>query len=408
MKRIHLDPVGGISGDMFLAAMLDAFPELEDGFKEVISAIGFEQKLNVTRIDHDNGVLTGSRVTVEELEEQQVHRHHPKHHHPHIHSHHHFRDIREMLQASNLKDSVKNRAIDIFAILADAEGRVHGVDPENVAFHEVGALDSIADITLAAYLIDAVGNVEWSTNPIPMGSGRIQSDHGTLPIPAPATLLLLNELPVFDDGIPGERITPTGAAILKHLQPKEGGPKSHMTLRRSGMGFGTKTFDDLPNVLRLIAFESKQTTDDDQIAALEFEIDDQTAEDLAIGLEVIRANPGVLDVVTFSVFGKKNRLAQSVRVLCKPDATEDVQTVCFQQTTTLGIRTQHINRTTLKRQFVQSSDGQVKIATRPNGITAKVEIDDVAQLGKTHQERARAGNEVSEAVLKRFLRGVPV
>lgn len=408
MKRIHLDPVGGISGDMFLAAMLDAFPELEDGFKEVISAIGFEQKLNVTRIDHDNGVLTGSRVTVEELEEQQVHRHHPKHHHPHIHSHHHFRDIREMLQASNLKDSVKNRAIDIFAILADAEGRVHGVDPENVAFHEVGALDSIADITLAAYLIDAVGNAEWSTNPIPMGSGRIQSDHGTLPIPAPATLLLLNELPVFDDGFPGERITPTGAAILKHLQPKEGGPKSHMTLRRSGMGFGTKTFDDLPNVLRLIAFESKQTTDDDQIAALEFEIDDQTGEDLAIGLEVIRAHPGVLDVVTFSVFGKKNRLAQSVRVLCKPDATEDVQTVCFQQTTTLGIRTQHINRTTLKRQFVQSADGQVKIATRPNGITAKVEIDDVAQLGKTHMERARAGNEVSEAVLKRFLRGVPV
>lgn len=408
MRRIHLDPVGGISGDMFLAAMLDAHPDLEGGVKDVISAIGFEKKLNVTRSDHDNGVLTGSQVKVEELQVQHVHHHHPRHRHSHSHSHHHFRDIRKLLKASRLDDAVKDRAIDIFAILAEAEGQVHGVDPEDVAFHEVGALDSIADITLAAYLIEAIGDVEWSTNPIPMGSGRIQSDHGTLPIPAPATLLLLNDLPVYDDGVPGERVTPTGAAILKHLKPKEGGPKSQMTLLGSGMGFGTKTFDDIPNVLRIMTFSTKTTSDEDQVIALEFEIDDQTGEDLAVGLDVIRTHPGVLDVVTFTVFGKKNRLAQSIRVLCKPDAAENVQQVCFEQTTTLGIRIQRINRTTLRRQIVRSAGGQVKIAARPSGITAKVEMDNLAQHGKTHGERTRAGSEVAEAVLKGFLSGVPV
>ncbi|MFY0681665.1 MAG: nickel pincer cofactor biosynthesis protein LarC [Thalassovita sp.] len=402
MKRIHLDPVGGLSGDMFLAAMLDACPELEAGVDQVISAIGFEDQLKVRRVPHDTGVLTGSQVKVEELVNPNAHQTDHTHHH---HAHHHFRDIRAILQTSGLSGAVKDRAIDIFEILAKAEGKVHGVDPDDVAFHEVGALDSIADITLAAYLIEAVGGAEWSTNPIPMGSGRVHTAHGLLPVPAPATLLLMQGLPVFDDGVPGERVTPTGAAILQHLRPKTGGPRGQMTLVQSGMGFGTKRFEGIPNVLRIMSFETAHAYVADRVAVLEFEIDDQTAEDLAIGLEAIRAHPSVLDVSSFAVFGKKNRIAQSIRVLCKPEATQDVQALCFQQTTTLGIRTLTVDRTTLPRHLVQTRTGQVKIADRPGGMTAKVEMDHLADHGGTHQQRAHLSQNLSRDALKQFQNG---
>ena len=139
------------------------------------------------------------------------------------------------------------RAIAIFAVLAEAEGRVHGIAPAEVSFHEVGAWDSIMDIVAAAALIEDIGAAGWSTTPVPLGSGRVRSAHGDLPVPTPATALLLEGLEVFDDGRPGERVTPTGAAILRHLMPGQGLPRRRLRLGRVGHGFGTKRFAGISN-----------------------------------------------------------------------------------------------------------------------------------------------------------------
>ncbi len=417
--RLHLDPVGGVSGDMFLAAVLDTFPELEAGFQTVLRAIGFEQKVHVQRNDFDNSILTGSQMDVRELKPADarsgVHDHghaadggsgHGDHHdHIHHHSHCSYADIRALLNRSDLPTGVRDRALDIFHRLACAEGEVHGVATDEVTFHEVGAVDSIADITLAAYLIDAMGDADWSMAALPMGAGRINSQHGILPLPAPATLLLLRGMPVFDDGINGERVTPTGAAILSHLEPEFGGPQTAMRLSRSGTGFGKAQFPGLHNVLRVFAFEPTAQQQRDQVTVFEFEIDDQTPEDLAAGIEQIREVPGVLDVLVSAVTAKKNRQAQAVRILGAPDATVRILDACFCQTTTLGVRYHDVARRVLERQFMQVEGAGVKIASRPNGDTAKVEMDDLGRRNRDHAGRAREAGELAQEALARASKG---
>ena len=390
--HLHLDPVGGISGDMFIAALLDAQPELEHQLPDCLQAIDLDHKVSVKRSDHNNGVLSGSRVTVQELNSLVQ---------THSHQHHHFSDIRQLLLASSLSEPVQQRAIDIFTRLAEAEAQVHGMPVEEVAFHEVGALDSIADITLAAYLIEALGNPSFSVSTIPMGSGRVNCQHGTLPVPAPATFLLLKGLPLFDDGIAGERVTPTGAAILNHLQPTFGGPTTGMTLSRSGVGFGTKTFPDLPNILRVMLFAPLAQWNHDEVGVFEFEIDDQTPEDLAVGLQNLRELPAVLDVLVTPVTAKKNRLAQSIRILGKPGQEQHIISACYEQTTTLGVRHYRCARSVLPREEVLLDDARIKIAQRPSGYTAKVDIDDLAQLYRQHAPRAAKAHELVKTVLEK-------
>lgn len=417
--RIHLDPVGGVSGDMFLAAVLDTFPELEDGFQSVLRAIGFEHKVLVKRNDFNNSILTGSQMDIRELKAAErssgatEHQHEgggasgrsDHHDHSHHHSHSRFSDIRALLNRSGLSSGVRDRALDIFFRLACAEGKVHGVAPGDVTFHEVGAIDSITDITLAAYLIDALGDAAWSMAALPMGAGRINSQHGILPLPAPATLLLLRGMPVFDDGIKGERVTPTGAAILSHLEPEFGGPETSMRLSGSGTGFGTAQFPGLHNVLRVFAFETAVQPQLGKVTVFEFEIDDQTPEDLAAGIERIREIPGVLDVLVSAVTGKKNRQAQAVRILGAPDACVRILDACFCQTTTLGVRYHDVARRVLERQSVQVDGAGVKIASRPNGATAKVEMDDLARRNRDHAGRAREAGELAEEALAQAGKG---
>ena len=375
--HIHLDPVGGISGDMFAGAILDMRPDLEPGLVAALAALGLERAITVRRVDRTDGVLAGSGFDVAgtELAGEP----------PHAHTHH--SQIRTLIEGAGLSSGVKARALDIFQRLASVEARVHGVPIDDVAFHEVGALDSIVDIVAASVLIETLGADSWSVAAIPMGSGRTKSQHGTLPLPAPATLRLLEGMRLFDDGIPGERVTPTGAAILAHLQPTQGGPKQPMRLAGSGTGFGTKRFDGVPNILRVMAFDAAEDSHTDWVSMLSFEIDDQSPEDLAVGLDAIRDEPGVVDVSSFTISGKKGRIGFSVRVLCDPATENAAIAACFQQTTTLGIRRQTVERCILDRRSVTRDGIGVKIAERPDGRTAKAEMDDISRTAVGHDAR---------------------
>lgn len=385
--HIHLDPVGGVAGDMFVAAMLDTWPNLEDQVIAAVRTAGLDPAVGLSVEAHDDGTLMGHRFQVAG----------PKGGHDHNHHHHtHWSDIRAMLSGSALAEGVKTHAIGIFEELAQAEARVHGKDVESVTFHEVGNWDSIADIVAAAALIDALGAKSWSIGALPIGRGTVKTAHGDLPVPAPATVLLLEGFEFRDDGRRGERVTPTGAAILRYLMPAPGIGTIPRTLRGTGFGFGTKTFEGMSNVLRVLAFDTQpRSSETDTVAVLQFEIDDQTAEDLAIALDAIRETEGVLDVTQAPVLGKKNRMMSSIRVLARAQLVDQVSEVCFRQTTTLGIRTRIETRRVLDRLEVSSLHGRVKIADRPGGRTAKTDIEDVVGGDTDHRTRAalRAASE---------------
>ncbi|WFU11869.1 LarC family nickel insertion protein (plasmid) [Rhizobium sp. CB3090] len=409
--HIHLDAVGGIAGDMFVAAMLDAWPDLTPRVEQNLRLAGLDGDVRVALRPHDDGVLTGRRFDVtkegvsaetrpdssahghdhHDHEHRHDHSHHHHHHHHDGHAHHdhtHWRDLRASLERSHLPEDVKQAAIGIFSRLAEAEATVHGKAVEDVAFHEVGNWDSIADIVAAATLIVAVGATSWSVNSLPVGRGFVQTQHGRLPVPAPATTLLLRGFAFHDDGRQGERITPTGAAILRYIAPTSGLGSGPRLLDRTGIGFGTKRFEGMSNVLRILAFTSEKAAED-QVGVLQFEIDDQSGEELAVALDYLRATDGVIDVIQTPAFGKKGRMLVSVQILTRPEAIEPVSAICFQQTTTLGLRSRIEKRSVLPRQSVTTADGvRVKIAYRPGGLTAKAEIDDIRERGESHKARA--------------------
>ena len=397
--HVHLDAVGGVAGDMFLAALLDARPELEAGVQQAVRAAGLPDDWTMELRPHEGSALTGRQFHV--AGPHSGHHGHGHHHDGHHHHHegqapHTFRDIRAAITASTLSETVKDRAIAIFALLAEAEGAVHGKDPEEVHFHEIADWDSLADIVGAAYVIDALGAESWSVSVLPLGSGRVKTAHGILPVPAPATARLLEGFDLADDGVPGERITPTGAAILRHLRPARAVPASGAKLEVTGIGFGTKVLDGVPNILRVLLFDGDAAETAGAAAAgsvgvIEFEVDDQTPEDLAVGVENIRGGADVLDVLQMPVFGKKGRLAVSVRVLCRPDAIARVAEACFAETTTIGLRWHVAQRLELPREAGERDGVRIKVIDRPGvGMTVKAEMDDIAGIEGGHERRRRA------------------
>jgi pyridinium-3,5-bisthiocarboxylic acid mononucleotide nickel chelatase len=383
---------------MFVAAVLDAFPDLRDGMLGAIAAAGLPSGIVCRVVEHRDDVLTGLRFLVEEpaYREREVG---SRYLGPVEHRHIPFREIRARLESASLSAGVKRRAVAIFTALAEVEGKVHGMATEEVTFHELGGWDSVADMVGAAFLIDALA-ATWSVSALPKGNGRVQIDHGWLPVPTPATTLLLQGFELFDDGLAGERITPTGAAILKHLGAVQTSDRRPRRLLRTGTGFGTKTFPGLSNVLRLLVFEDATSTlAADRVARVEFEIDDQTPEDLAIGLDRLRAHPSVIDVLQMSAFGKKGRMAAHIQILAEPDNLESVFEVCFAETTTLGLRWQLIERRILERAHetveVDGRSVRVKTAQRPGAVTAKAESDDLLSLkgGRVEREGVRRAAE---------------
>ncbi len=238
-----------------------------------------------------------------------------------------------------------------------------------------------------------------------MGNGQVATAHGLLPLPAPAVMQLLKGFCFHDDAREGERVTPTGAAILRYLQASHKKPAVKLYLQKSGIGFGSRTLPGISNILRALQFamdEEDAISISDEVAVLSFEVDDQSGEDLGLALEQLRNYPGVIDVVHYPVFGKKNRMASSIRVLAYPEAQPEIEELCFTQTSTLGIRCEILKRAVLRRETASVElDGRtyrVKLALRPDGeLTAKAELDDLAQANLNQAERQLV-REVVEAI----------
>jgi hypothetical protein len=403
--HLHLDAVGGVAGDMFIAAVLDAFPELREPMLTAIRAAGLPAEVGCRLVEHRDHALTGLRFAVDDPHEQ-------AHRQAHVHSLHHEHDetpfarIRDNLLASAAAPGVKQRAVAIFTLLAEVEGKIHGAPTEQVSFHELGGWDSIADIVGAAALIDALPEATWSVSTLPLGRGRTKTAHGLLPVPAPAATLLLKGYEFVDDGLEGERVTPTGAAILRHLNASQHAERRTRMLARTGNGFGTKSFPGISNVLRLLAFEeARAQAGADRVCVVTFEVDDQSPEDLAIALDHLRAHPAVLDVLQMPALGKKGRMTSHIQILAEPEAVENVFEACFSETATLGLRWQILERRVLDRRLeaveVDGRTVRLKVAERPGLRTAKVESDDLLALKGGRAAREDARREAEEAGLKK-------
>jgi pyridinium-3,5-bisthiocarboxylic acid mononucleotide nickel chelatase len=384
-----------VAGDMFIAALLDAFP---DHTHAVITGAELVAPVRCEAVRHRDHVLTGLRFKVEQTK-----------HDPYHHQHSSWTDIRRRIGEAALSEPIKHHATGIFSLLAEAEGKVHGIDPEAVMFHEVGAADSIADIVGAAVLIAAVGEARWSVAPLPIGRGRVQTSHGIMPVPAPATALLLEGFATIDDGIGGERVTPTGAAILRWLGCEGTLGFGAKRLRGSGFGFGSKNFPGLSNCLRVLVFDQVQRAETPaghrELAVISFEIDDQTPEDLAMGLDRLREMAGVHDVVQIPAFGKKGRMIAHVQALVRPESVEEAVEACFRETTTIGLRTQLVRGSVLPRETaevdVNGEKLRVKLVDRPGGFSGKTEADDVRSL-PDHTARAKLRREAENRAVARI------
>lgn len=366
--HVHLDPVGGIAGDMAVAALLDLAPELEPVLLADLRRAGVPADIEILVEGGQSGGMRGRRFIVR----SDV---------PAVPGGH-YTDLDALIAAAPLSQRVRDRARSIMRRIAVAEAEIHGAPLDHIHFHELAGWDSLVDVLAAAWLIERWPAACWSVASLPVGGGRIRSAHGLLPVPAPATALLLQGFLMHDDGITGERVTPTGAAILADLGPSSGPGPVPLRLAATGHGLGTRMLPGLPNMLRATGYTAADSAaTSDQVAVLRFEIDDQTPEDLALGLDRLRVVPGVLDVVQWPVTGKRGRLGVTVQVLARPERAQAAVDACLTETSTLGVRTQIQQRRVLERELVQVGDLQVKRARRPDGsVTAKAELVDLARI----------------------------
>ena len=392
IKEYHMDAVGGIAGDMFVAALLDLRPDLWKKCADAITLMRFPDNVKAVLERYDDKIFCGHRFYVNGVRENSFEGHS---------DHTHWSDIKEKIEESGLSKDVSEVTIKIFTLLAEAEAFVHGIEVENVSFHEVGAYDSLIDIISAAVIISSLSPCHWFIGLIPKGSGLVSSDHGALPVPAPATVNLLEGFLLVDDEEVGERVTPTGAAILRYLNPSQKHHSNPIKLVGAGVGFGARKLKSRSNILRVVSFDRLESgLRGDQVDVLRCEIDDQTAEDLAVAIDNLRQISGVIDVCQWSVFAKKGRIASALQILVEPFIADDVINRLFDETTTLGVRISRQNRKIVLRESVEIDGVRVKIVRRPAGESAKAEMDDIKNE-KLQQGRFKVRRKVEDAALKR-------
>ncbi len=373
MRVAYLDCASGVSGDMMLGALVDAGVEL-GAIQAGIDSLGLPScRLKCEEVQ--KSCFRALQLTVE---------HEPEHAHRHLHH------ITEMIQGSQLTPTQQDLAGKIFHRLAEAEAKVHGSTLEKVHFHEVGAVDSIADIVGSAIAWDLLGVDRVVASPIPTGTGFIEIAHGRCAIPAPATGELLRGIPIAESHVEGELTTPTGAAIVATLV-ESFGPVPAMTIDSIGYGAGQKDFEH-PNLLRLMVGEcadSPASTTADSIVLLETNLDDITGESVGYCIEKLW-KAGALDVATSPLQMKKHRPGVLLAVQCQPRDAEQLAGIIFAETTTLGIRKSALQRLTLPRQQVSAVTqwGEVAgiVATLPDGsVRFSPEYESVAEIADKHQ-----------------------
>ena len=432
MRIGYLECFSGISGDMMLGALVDAgapFSVLE----ETTTALDVGARLKTRKVMR--GGLTATKVDVIAPEQSAAqehahdhgdaphghdhdhhrdHEHHAPHSHDHSHAqgmshahadHEHSHDehpahaphrslssILAIIRSAPLAGRVKERAARAFQLLGEAEAAIHSMPIEQVHFHEVGAVDTIVDIVCSAAGCEALGIDRWLASPLNVGSGTVKCAHGTLPVPAPATLALLADAPVYAAGEPLERTTPTGAAILRMLDVRYG-PLPAMRVEARGYGAGTRDTPGTPNLLRILignaADEALESAAGESIAVIEATIDDSSPQLIGYASELLLA-AGAWDVCRHAVQMKKGRTGVQLTVLCRPDLLPALRELLFRETTTIGLRWRFENKMALARDFaeVETQWGKVriKIARWPSGQVANAapEYEDCRRLAEQH------------------------
>ena len=391
MKTLYVDCFAGIAGDMFIGALLNLVPDPEFFRDEIskITALSPEEYEIVIERSTKNGIA-GINFDVHLHHHHDHHDHEHDHEHEHHHHHRHLADIEAMISGSMLSQRVKRETLRAFSILADAEANVHGTTPDKIHFHEVGAVDSIIDITGAFILIEKLGWPRVIFSPLNVGSGTVTCAHGVLPVPAPATEYLLRGLPVFSAGSPMERTTPTGALLAKILADGFG-PLPSGKITASGFGFGNRESDDMPNALRAMMIETAGEIGGlirEKLTLIECNIDDMNPQDYEIVSEKLFAN-GALDVWTENISMKKSRPGVKFCCLTVPDEAVNMSRIILANTTTQGVRLKDYDRLRLnwKIEEAETSLGKVRVkVTELDGeILRRVpEYEDVKSLALHH------------------------
>ena len=369
MKIAYVDCFSGISGDMFLAALLDAGLPLPV-LKAEIEKLNLPEKIDLVVSETHKGALRAASLEVIV---------------PHSHHHRHLSDILAIIENSELNQKVKQTSARIFTLLAEAEARVHGEPVEHIHFHEVGALDSIVDVVGAAFGLDYLGIERLYASALPFGSGQIQSDHGLLPLPAPATLeiLRLAKAPLVPSPAQVELVTPTGAAILAILAAFE---RPDIVITALGIGAGKQ---DLPwaNVLRLVIGETLAVTEHGMVQ-IETNIDDMNPQLLGYVMERLFA-AGAMDVYLAPIYMKKNRPATLLGVIARREDEMTLSRLILSETTTLGMRVLPIYRYEALREFhsLPTPYGEARVKVKMldgHAIQAMPEYDECVRLAKEH------------------------
>ncbi|MFZ0416198.1 MAG: nickel pincer cofactor biosynthesis protein LarC [Candidatus Acidiferrales bacterium] len=370
MKFAYFDCFSGISGDMVLGALVDAGAELGALEREM-------RKLRLT-----GWTISAERVKRKAIAATKVHVEAGASHH-----HRHLSDILKMIDEAGLTTKAAERARNIFQRLGEAEAKVHNIPVEKVHFHEVGAVDSIIDIVGAAIGFDLLGIDSFACSAMDVGGGRVETEHGVLPVPAPATAELLRGVPTFSSGVQKELVTPTGAAIATTLATSYGKIPA-MQLKAVGYGAGSADLAEQANVLRILIGESVEkktgTHWDAPVAVIEANVDDMSPQIYGYFAEQALA-AGALDVFSSPVQMKKNRPGQLITLLCEPANRDRLIDLIFRETTTIGVRTHEVFRRTLERQSVavETPLGTVRMkVARMNGtlLNAAPEYEDCQRI----------------------------
>lgn len=425
MKTLYLDCGMGAAGDMLTAALIELLPD-PDRFVEKLNSLGIPGVVYEIEKSVKCGV-TGSHMSVKvngEEEGEAGHEHHLHDHehdyghagsgehdhgdghtgsdehdhdhgdgHEHDHSHgdehgaghHHHNDmhgIRHIVtEHMALPQKVADDVINVYSLIADAESKVHGVPVSDIHFHEVGTMDAVADITAVCLLMDEISPDEVVVSPVHVGSGQVECAHGILPVPAPATALILEGIPVYGGEIQGELCTPTGAALLKYYASRFGS-MPQMTIDRIGYGMGRKDFP-AANCVRAMLGESSDRSE--MVSELSCNVDDMTAEEIGYAMDRLFEG-GANEVYTIPVGMKKNRPGTLIRVMCDTDDVDRMVRLIYRYTSTIGVRETLTRRYVLDRKIEKEETefGEVRVKTSSGyGITRKkYEYDDVARIAK--------------------------
>lgn len=394
MKTLYLDCSMGAAGDMLAAALLELLPD-PDTFVAELNALAIPG----VRFSREASVkcgITGTHLQVtvhgeEECAHDHHHAHSHDHHHDHAHAHHHdhahshhhhasLHDIEHIVRGHlSLPATVADNVMAVYRLIADAESKAHGKSVSEIHFHEVGTMDAIADITAVCLLMHRLAPDEIIVSPVHVGSGQVHCAHGILPVPAPATATILQDVPIYGGSIQGELCTPTGAALLKHFANSFG----EMPVMRTGAigyGMGKKDFP-AANCVRALLGERSAASDD--VIELCCNIDDMTGEAIGYAFDKLFA-AGALDVYTIPIGMKKSRPGHLLHVICREADKDALVRALFAHTTTIGIRENRFRRYALDRHIetIETSDGPVrrKCSTGYGVSREKFEHDDLARI----------------------------